>query len=82
MDPAIVITVVSIVTAKVSAVFGLWLRLRWRARTEQAQQVYLARLSADNRGVCLEVDDHQGDGRRVRIRLRTAETTRGEDTGA
>jgi hypothetical protein len=82
MDPAIVISVVSLVTVQISSVLGLWLRLRWRARTEQAQQDYLTRLSLESPGSRLEVDDVQGDGRRLRVCLTPAVTKQGEEAAA
>lgn len=75
----LIVAVVSLVTAKVSALACLWLRLRWKTRHEQAQRDYLygiAEMAAAGRLV--EVDDQRGDGLRLRLKIATA-PARGED---
>jgi hypothetical protein len=79
MDPTIVLPVAALTAAQICSLVGLWLRLRWRARTELAQQAHIARLATSAPGSSLEVEDEQGDGRRLRVRLTPTGTLHGRE---
>jgi hypothetical protein len=66
---ALTVTVISILSAKGCAVFGLWLRLRWRTQHELARQHCISEaVGALAAGVQLELDTQSPDGHRVRVR--------------
>jgi len=71
MDTAtVVVTIVSVVTAKGIVLLVLWLRLRWGVRYEQARRrclVGLARAVAD--GGRLEIDELRGETHHLRMRV-------------
>ncbi|MEU4351831.1 hypothetical protein [Streptomyces sp. NPDC023838] len=70
---AIVVTIISIVTAKGCALLGLWLRLRWRAQQELARQRCLTgALRAAGSGGRLELETSSANGQLLRMRLLTA----------
>jgi len=69
----IVIAVGSVVTAKAFALWGLWLRLRWRARREQCRHEYLLGIAEKvAAGSRVEVDDQDRDGCRLLVSISRA----------
>ncbi|MBD0742941.1 hypothetical protein [Streptomyces sp. CBMA152] len=74
MDSAtVVVTIISIVTAKGCGLLGLWLRLRWRVQQELARQRCLTgALRAAGAGGRLEVETSGMNGQLLRMRLLTA----------
>jgi hypothetical protein len=82
MDPTIVLPAAALAVAQICSLVGLWLRLRWRARTELAQQAQIVRLAREAPGSRLLVEDDQGDGRRLRVCLTPTGTLRGREDAA
>jgi hypothetical protein len=75
----VVVTIVSIVTAKACGLLALWLRLRWRAQQELARQRCLTgALGAAAAGGRLEFETTGADGHRLRMRLQPAPARRSE----
>lgn len=74
MDSAtLVVTIVSIVTAKGCGLLGFWLRLRWRAQQEIARQRCLAdAVGAVTKGGQLEFESVGGDVHRLRVKVTPA----------
>ncbi|GAB2606320.1 hypothetical protein GCM10027168_43990 [Streptomyces capparidis] len=69
MDPATIV-VVSIVTAKASALLALWLRLRCQARREQDRHHYLLGITDKVvAGGQVKLDDQHRDGHRLRVTI-------------
>ncbi|WP_329359692.1 hypothetical protein [Streptomyces anulatus] len=78
----IVITVGSVISVKAFALWGLWLRLRWRSRREQYRHDYLLGIAEKVAvGSRVELDDHDCDGHRLRVSICRAEERR-EDAAA
>lgn len=74
MEPATVI--VSIIIAKSFALLALWLRLRWRARCEQQRQRYLLGVTeAVLPGAHVELDDQDGAGHRLQVKIIRAQAS-------
>ncbi|MET9792097.1 MULTISPECIES: hypothetical protein [Streptomyces] len=74
MDTATIsVTIGSVIIADVFALLTLWLRLRWNARQEEAQQQYLLRAAeAVSVGGQLELDDQHPNGHRFRVKINRA----------
>ncbi|MFI6396438.1 hypothetical protein [Nonomuraea sp. NPDC050540] len=70
------VSVISIVTAHVAALTGVWLRLRWRARHTQIQGRCLVQLAqaAPGRGR-LDLEEQHGQAHRLTLTLTTASGT-------
>ncbi|MFF9186437.1 hypothetical protein [Streptomyces misionensis] len=77
MDSTLTLPVAVLAAAHLCSLLSLWLRLRWRARTELAQQACIASLTAAAPGARIEVEDEQDDGRRVRLHVTPSEVLRG-----
>jgi hypothetical protein len=70
----IVITIGSVLSTKAFALWGLWLRLRWRSRREQYRHDYLLRIAEKAAvGSRVELGDQDGEGRWLWVRISRAE---------
>ncbi|WP_030913175.1 hypothetical protein [Streptosporangium amethystogenes] len=64
------VTVVSTMMAPTCALFGLWLRLRWRVRHEEVRGRHLVRMAeAITDGGRLEFEDEWGARGHLRVRM-------------
>ncbi|MER5733790.1 hypothetical protein ABT084_36600 [Streptomyces sp. NPDC002138] len=69
-----------VMVGEVSALLGLWLRLRWRVQYERARHhAFTDAAEVVSRGGRLELDS-QGDGHRLRVRITHARAE--EEEGA
>ncbi|GGU44871.1 hypothetical protein GCM10010289_76870 [Streptomyces violascens] len=69
MDSAtVVVTLVSIVTARGCGLLGLWLRLRAQARQEESQRRLMGAVVEIAAGGRLDLETSAADGQQVRLR--------------